>query len=489
MTVNKACALIGHVALCFIAFLALAPVPTYGLEPGLSDGLEEALREPFEGDFDKIIERGMLRVLIPFSKTFYMIDNGVQRGTTVEMMTQLGKYLDKRHGKKVRDGDIIMIPTPRSKLFSELAAGRGDLALGNLTVTPERLETVSFSNPIIPDVKEVPLTAAGISAIKTPEELSGMTIHVRPSSSYFASLTSLNKKLEAAGKDPVELVEVNERLEDEDLLELVQAGGISTIIIDQHKAEFWMQILDGLMIHPDAAVRTGADVAIAVRKNAPKLLEEINGFTETVKKGTLLGNIILKRYLKDLTYLKNLEDEKRKAHFDKIAGLFQKYGDEYSIDWLLIAALSYQESQFKQEVRSHAGAVGLMQIKPSTAAGSPINIKGVAKDPDKNVHAGVKYIRHLADQYFADLKDDDANQTFFAIAAYNAGPSRFARLRKEAEKQGYDPDQWFGNVEWVVAKRISREPFYYVSNIYKYYVVFAKEAERYQSENDTAPAE
>ncbi|MEP3045805.1 MAG: transporter substrate-binding domain-containing protein [Roseibium sp.] len=487
MTRTFAGAFIGPIAICFVAYLALALAPANALEPGLSDGLEEALREPFEGDFDEMIERGMLRVLIPFSKTFYFIDNGVQRGTTVEMMTQLGKYLDKRHGKKVRDGDIIMIPTPREKLLSELAAGRGDIALGNITATPERQKIVSFSNPVISDVREVPLTAKGSASIASPEGLSGLEVHVRESSSYFSSLVALNEKLAAAGKDPVNIVKVNDRMEDEDLLEMVQAGGISTIIIDQHKAEFWMQVLDGLMIHPDAAVRSDADVAIAVRKNAPKLLQEINGFTETVKKGTLLGNIILKRYLKDVTFLKNLEDQKRKEHFDKVAELFYKYGEEYSIDWLLVAALSYQESQFRQEVRSHAGAVGLMQIKPTTAAGNPINIGGVAKDPDKNVHAGVKYLRYLADQYFPDLKDDPANQTFFAMGAYNAGPSRFARLRKEAEKQGYNPDEWFGNVEWIVAKRISRETFHYVSNIYKYYVVFAKEAERYQLDQKAAP--
>ncbi|WP_420414657.1 transglycosylase SLT domain-containing protein [Roseibium sp.] len=452
----------------------------------MSDEFEKRLREPFKGDFDQIVEDGILRVLVPFSKTAYFIDGGVQRGTAVDLMTELGKYLDKKHGKKVRDGQLVMIPTPRADLFSDLEDGQGDIALGNLTVTPERLQLVDFSTPLFKGAKEVPLTAEGAKDLASPEALSGLSVHVRRSSSYFNSLLVLNERLEADGKPLVDIVPADENLEDEDLIELVKAGSIPMIIIDEHKADFWMQVIDGLKTHPDAAVRTDGDIAIAVRKNAPDLLKEINGFVKTVEKGTLLGNIILKRYFQDTKFLEKLNDGNRQEQLLKIEALFKKYGQEYNIDWLLIAAQSYQESQFKQEVRSHAGAVGLMQIKPSTAAGNPINIKGVAADADNNVHAGVKYLRYLADQYFADLEHDRPNQTFFALAAYNAGPSRFKKLRAEAEKSGYDPNKWFGNVEWIVAKRISREPVRYVGNIYKYYVVFAKELQRYDQKNGAA---
>jgi len=314
-----------------------------------------------------------------------------------------------------------------------------------------------------------------LETLTSAEELSGRTVTVRPSASYFQSLKSLNQDLKKAQKALVEIVAADEQLEDDDLLEMVAAGAIDMVIVDQHKADLWLQVLDGLKAHPDAAVRKDGEIAIAVRKTATKLLSEVNDFAATVKKGTLLGNILFKRYLKEATYLRDMRDKNYQGALADFREIFQKYGTEYDIDWLLIAAQSFQESRFDPKAHSNAGAVGLMQIKPATAAGAPINIKGVDADADKNVHAGVKYLRYLSDHYFAGLKSQEANQTFFALAAYNAGPSRFERLRDKAKKHGYDPDKWFGNVEWIVASEIGRQPVDYVGNIYQYYVVFSKE--------------
>ncbi|GAA0772609.1 transglycosylase SLT domain-containing protein [Roseibium denhamense] len=469
-------------------FLAVVPFAgsASAFEQDLGAELEANLRKPFHGDFEDIQKRGYLRALVPFSKTFFFIDKGQQRGTSVDMMAEFKKFLDKRHGSKKFKNAIVLLPTPRENLFSDLAAGKGDIALGNLTITQERQKLVDFSDPIYNKAHEVPLTNDGFGALASADDLSGQDVHVRLSSSYADSLQKLNAKLKAAGKAPVNIVPVDEKLEDEDLLELVQAGTIPLIIIDEHKADFWMQILDGLKTHPDAAIRTDAQIAFAVRKDAPNLLAEMNAFAKTVEKGTLLGNIILKRYLTDAGYLKKLQSEDKATAFENLSGLFKKYGDKYSVDWLLIAAQSYQESRFDEKAHSNAGAVGLMQIKPSTAAGSPIEIKGVATNPDRNVEAGVKYLTYLANTYFDDLKGDPANQLFFALAAYNAGPARFDKIRREAKNAGYDPDKWFGNVEWIVGRRISYEPVKYVGNIYKYYVIFSKEAERRQTGADTS---
>ncbi len=458
------------------------PVPAQALETPLADTMKEILKKPFKGDLDEIIERGYLRVLVPFSKTFYFIDDGAQKGLSVDVMTEFGKFMEKKHGKKLKDWQIVFIPTPRAKLFTDLAEGRGDIAAGNLTITPAREKLVDFSDPVVEDAREIPVTASTAEPMKSTAELSGKKVHVRPSASYHESLLSLNAALEKDGKKPVSIVPADEKLEDEDLLELVRSGALQTIIMDEHKAEFWASILDGITLHTEAPVREGAHIAYAVRKSAPGLQADLNAFVKNIRKGTKLGNILLRKYLKENKYISKLDDPKRQERLQAVLNLFQKYGDQYSIDWLLIAAQSYQESQFKQSVRSHAGAVGLMQIKPSTAADRNIGIKGVAKDPDKNVHAGVKYLRFLADQYFPDLKTDPLNQTFFALAAYNAGPSRFERLRKQAKEKGYDPDKWFGNVEWIVMSKISREPVRYVGNIYKYYVVFTDERDRYQDE-------
>ncbi|WP_269581446.1 transglycosylase SLT domain-containing protein [Roseibium sp. Sym1] len=479
-----------HLAFLLLAagILVASGATVKAMGTGLEKVLEDKLRDPFDGDFDALIKRGYIRVLIPFSKTGYFIDKGVQRGSAVDLMTEFDKHLHKLHGKKVRDAKLVLIPTPRHRLFSDLSQGRGDIALGNLTITRDRQDLVSFSAPLLTQVHEVPVTSDTVDTISSPQALSGKSITVRKSASYFQSLKSLNETLKKAGKAPVEIVPADEQLEDDDLLEMVSAGAVETVIVDRHKADLWLQVLDGLKIHPDAAVRTDGEIAIAVRKAAPKLLEQVNGFAATVKKGTLLGNILFKRYLKEATYLKDMRKKDYQSALAHFRGIFQKYGTEYGVDWLLIAAQSFQESRFDPKARSNAGAVGLMQIKPATAAGSPINIDGIDADADKNVHAGVKYLRFLADHYFPGLKTKEANQAFFALAAYNAGPSRFERLREKARKHGYDPDKWFGNVEWIVASEIGRQPVDYVGNIYQYYLVFSNEHKHRQAVADGAAA-
>jgi len=113
-----------------------------------------------------------------------------------------------------------------------------------------------------------------------------------------------------------------------------------------------------------------------------------------------------------------------------------------------------------------------MQIKPSTAKGDPVNIMDVKTSMENNIHAGVKYLRHLADDYFGDPDITPLNQHLLAIAAYNAGPTRVQALRRKAEAQGLDPNAWFNNVELVSAREIGRQNVDYVRNIMKYWMAF-----------------
>jgi membrane-bound lytic murein transglycosylase MltF len=160
---------------------------------------------------------------------------------------------------------------------------------------------------------------------------------------------------------------------------------------------------------------------------------------------------------------------------------FRKYGDEYGYDWLQLAAQGYQESNLKQSRKSHVGAVGVMQIKPSTAADPNVGIFDV-NVLQNNIHAGAKYMRFLSDRYFTD-NVDDINRWLFSLAAYNAGPARVAKLRKEASENGLDRHQWFGNVEIIAGRRIGRETVNYVSSIYKYYVGYKLTDARIEEES------
>jgi membrane-bound lytic murein transglycosylase MltF len=115
------------------------------------------------------------------------------------------------------------------------------------------------------------------------------------------------------------------------------------------------------------------------------------------------------------------------------------------------------------------GAVGVMQIMPATGEGLGV---GDIHQLEPNIHGGVKYIRLMIDEHFANDSVTLLNQTLLALAAYNAGPGRVKRLRAEAAKQGLDPNIWRNNVELIAARRIGEETVNYVANIYRYYVAY-----------------
>jgi membrane-bound lytic murein transglycosylase MltF len=218
-------------------------------------------------------------------------------------------------------------------------------------------------------------------------------------------------------------------------------------------------------------LREGGRIAWAMRKNTPEFKRVINDFVRTRRAGTLFGNIMLKRYLGSADRLKNPVAQEEMQRFRDVVGFFRKYGNKYDLPWLLIAAQGYQESGLDQSKRSPAGAVGIMQVKPSTAADPNVGIRDI-QNKENNIHAGVRYLRFVIDQYFNDEQMDRLNKGLFALASYNAGPARVAGLRRKAEAAGLDQNKWFNNVEFVAAREIGRETVDYVSNIYKYYIAY-----------------
>jgi membrane-bound lytic murein transglycosylase MltF len=216
-------------------------------------------------------------------------------------------------------------------------------------------------------------------------------------------------------------------------------------------------------------VRTGGTLAVAIRKGSPQLLAGLNGIIDKYGLGTAFGNTIEKRYLQSTQYAKNATSEAERRKFLAMVELFKKYSAQYSMDYLLMAAQGYQESQLDQNVKSPVGAIGVMQVMPAT--GQELKV-GDIRQIDANIHAGVKYMRFIMDRYFKDEPMTKLDKGLFAFASYNAGPGRIRQLRREAEKRGLNPNVWFGNVEQIASERIGRETVTYVSNIYKYYVAY-----------------
>ncbi len=468
---------------CLLALLFAVSAPVSSTEkppPSQNDKAELAINmdhimQPQKGDLPDMINRRAIRVLTTYSKTFFFIDKGTQRGATHDLFIALEKDLNNQLAKekklkqkhlKVR---IVFIPVTRDNLFKALNEGKGDIAAANLTITSSRQEQVAFTTPLYSDVKELLVSGPSSSDVKNLEQLSGKTVFVRRSSSYYESLQTLNARFAKASLPPVILQEAPEALEDEDLLEMLNAGLIPLIVVDRHKALFWKQVFPKIQVHDDIVLRDGGSIAWAVRKDNPQLLAVLNNFVKNNRQGSTLGNMILLRYLKSATYVKNAAANRERAKFLQMVEIFRKYGERYDVDWLLMAAQGYQESRLNQSVRSHVGAIGVMQVMPAT--GKELKV-GDIKKIDPNIHAGVKYMRWMIDHYYGDQPMTPLDKALFSFASYNAGPARIARLRTETQKRGFDPNIWFGNVENLAAEKIGAETVTYVSNIYKYYIAY-----------------
>jgi len=258
-------------------------------------------------------------------------------------------------------------------------------------------------------------------------------------------------------------------LEDDDILEMVNAGLAPITIVDDYLAEFWSQVFTGITVHKNIAVRTGGRLAVAFRKDNPKLREVVDTWLRKHPKGDAFRNTIERRYLDNTKFAKNAAADTERRKLQAVVELFKKYGAEYNIDYLLMAAQGYQESTLDHDAKSPVGAIGVMQVMPAT--GKELKVGDITK-VDANIHAGVKYMRFMMDQYYKDDPMDNLNKGLMTFASYNAGPGRIRQLRAETKQRGLDPNLWFGNVERVTSERIGRETVTYVSNIYKYYITY-----------------
>ncbi|MDQ0141839.1 membrane-bound lytic murein transglycosylase MltF [Cupriavidus necator] len=428
--------------------------------------------QPRTGDFDAMLKRRVIRVLVPYSRTLYFSDKGHERGLTAELVRDFERYLNKTYADRLgkRPLTVIIIPTTRDRLLPDLAAGLGDIAAGNLTETEARLKLVDFAAPRDrKPVRELIVTGPKSPALKSLDDLAGKTVHVRRASSYYESLTALNDSLNRAGKPRMQLVLLPDALEDEDVLEMVNAGLLPIVVVDDWKAAMWAQILPDIKVRQDLAVREGGYVGWAFRKDSPQSRQVIDNFYVNHVKKHGVAEYLLKQTMRRIKQIKNNTGDAEYKRFQQTVAFFEKYGKDYHFDPLMLAAQGFQESQLNQQARSRVGAVGIMQIMPAT--GKELNV-GNIRMIESNIHAGAKYMDRLMTKYFPDAHFSESDRPLFAFASYNAGPGNIAKMRKEAAARGLDPDKWFNNVEIVVAEKIGIETTTYVRNIYKYYAAY-----------------
>jgi membrane-bound lytic murein transglycosylase MltF len=445
------------------------------------------------GDFDKMLDRRMIRIYAPFSRSLYFTDKGRERGIAVELARDWERYLNIKYAKELgkRPLTVYVMPATRDKLLPGVEYGLADVAIGNLTVTEERLRQVDF----VPGdegrrtVSELIVTGPKSPELKNLDDLAGKRVHVRKSSSYFDSLQVLNERFKREGKPEIQLILVPDSLEDEDMMQMLDAGLIELMVVDDWKAHMWSVVLPKVKVRPDLVLRANAKTGWAIRKDSPKLLAEIDDFFRNWAMKQGVADYRMNTYMKRVKELKDPTAGAEYKRFREILALFEKYGSKYNFDPLMLAAQGYQESQLNQNAKSAVGAIGVMQVTPAT--GEQMKV-GDIRVTEANIHAAAKYMDQLMMRYFGKADLSEANRTLFAFASYNCGPGNVAKARMEAERRNLDPDKWFNNVEIIVAQKIRTETTTYVRNIYNYYVTYklilAAQAGAEKARQQIAPA-
>jgi len=427
--------------------------------------------ESWLGDLDVMEARRVIRFLTVYSVGRYYLDGVEEKGLVWESARRFEDFINKRLKRKHVKVHVVIIPVARNQLIPALLQGRGDLIDASLSITSERQALVDFSIPASKPLSEILVTGPTAPPLESIDDLSGRTIYVRKSSSYRESVEELNNRLQREGREPARIELVSELLEDDDLVEMVNAGMLPWAIVDEYKVQLWDEVFTDLVVRNDIVFRSGARIAWAFRRNSPLLEAAVNDFMKKHRSGTLIGNVLINRYIRNFDWAANALAQEDYSRFEQLEHIFRKYGEAYGIEYLMAAAQGYQESRLDQSARSKSGAIGVMQLLPTTARDPNVNIKNI-HEVEANIHAGVKYLDFIRNRYFSDPEVDRYNQTLFALAAYNAGPARVRKLRGMAAEQGYDPNVWFDNVEVMAARDIGRETVQYVANILKYYVAY-----------------
>lgn len=438
--------------------------------PPLPATLQE-LSQPYKADLPHLRKLGIIRVLTVYSQSYFFIHQGQPYGIDYALLEEYQRLLRRHHAKGEPPMEVVFIPVPLENLMPLLEAGYGDLAAAGLTITPERRRRLDFTQPYLTGVNEVVVSHKSVQGLTSLDSLSGRRILVAKGSSYLASLHEFNRQLTSRGLKPVEIVVAPDVLTDEDILDLVNLGNAPLTVIDSPVAHMWSQVMPNLQVHPQLALRSKGRIAWLVRRDTPELLASLNRFLSKHRQGTLVGNVLIKRYFSDNQWIDDPNGVQERSRFSRFTQLFKKYGQMYGFDWLLLAAQAFQESHLDPTTISSAGAVGLMQVMPPAGGDRRAEIERL-KQPEYNVSVAVKYLAHIRDHYFGDPGITLPVRDRFSLAAYNAGPTALSRVRRKSERMGYNPDLWFFNCEYGALHLVGSEPVDYVRNILKYYVSY-----------------
>ncbi len=429
------------------------------------------LNQLADDDLPEMLKRKTIRVLTTYSPSTYFIYEGRSYGFEYNLLKDYEKFINRRFPHRRIPAVVEFIPVPENLLIPCLEMGIGDIVAAGMRRLPENLQTVVYTIPYLQGVSEVLITHRRAPVVNSLEELSGRKIHIQSGWQNSKTLRRIDARLLVKGRQPLQRTISSGILTSEDMLDLVNAGVIDLSIVESHIARLWSSAHPEIVILEFPEISAHTPISWAVRKNNPEFKASLDKFLRSRRSGSRFGNIYYRQYFKQTRWISNPLIPTDHAKFSRYVPLFRKYGSRYGYDWMLLAAVSYQESQMENFRRSHSGAIGLMQVMPTTAGDANVNIDNI-RDPEQNVHAGTKYLALLRDVYFPAQNFAPEERIRFILAAYNAGPNMIARCRRLAARMGRDPAKWFGHTELAARRLIGNETVRYVSNVIKYYMAY-----------------
>jgi membrane-bound lytic murein transglycosylase MltF len=423
-------------------------------------------------DLADMLKRRTIRVLTTYAPSTYYIFEGRSYGFEYSLLKDFEKHINRQFPPDRVPTILEFIPVPENLLIPCLQLGIGDMIAAGMRRSSEAVRQVDFSIPYIPSVSEVLITHRKAPAVRSVRDLAGRQIHIQSGWQDSKTLRRIDARLRIHGYPPLRRIPSNGFLASEDMIELVNAGVMDLSIVESHIARVWSKTYPDIVILEFPEISAHIPISWVVRKNNPAFKASLDQFLRSRQQGSRFGNIYYRQYFKATRLISNTLVSTDHAKFSRYVPLFRKYGSQYGFDWMLLAAVAYQESQMENRRRSHAGAIGLMQVMPTTAGDASVDIENI-RDPEQNVHAGTKYLALLRDVYFSSSEFSPEERIRFILAAYNAGPSRIARCRRLAARMGHDDTKWFGNTELAARRLIGNETVRYVSNVSKYYMAYS----------------
>jgi membrane-bound lytic murein transglycosylase F len=416
--------------------------------------------------------KGKLVVITDYSSTNYFIYRGQPLGYQYEMLQELANYLDVKLELRV-NSDL-------EKSFKLLNLGEVDLIAENIIITRERKEKVDFTIPYVQSrqvlVQRKPEKWKSMNKkqleevlIRNPLDLAGKTVYVQRNSAHVARLKHLAEEI----GDTINIIEVDENAEQ--LIYLVSIGEVPFTITDEILARVNQTYYSEIDV--ETAISFHQNMGWAIRKGSDELLAELNSWMSDFLTSKRF-KIIYAKYFQNSKSGEIQSSDYYAINSGKISPydeIIKHYSEKLGWDWRLLASMIYQESRFKNNTTSWAGAFGLMQLMPSTAKRYGVNANSSARD---QIRAGTDFISWLLKQ-FNDVPND-SERVKFVLAAYNIGPGHIIDARNLTRKNGGDPNQWEGSVESYLLRK--SDPAYYNDPVVKFGYCRGNETYRYVNE-------